>query len=348
MSTQTWMSGGSGSGVYDPVTTGGDAVQFSENEGWFTKGKGRTYKFGTYKESGVKSICTEIRNRSRPRCLFVSFVATVLIILALLIIVIVSSRNTAPKLPVQAEYEKWEMRTTGLNFVPAGYQNTVLIKYSQDDGQEASFYNYTKSLNDTLNVNHAPSHIYDGSHAVCNESYNPGNVVCEQPISLFGTACKDAHKFGYPAGQPCVMLYLNLPVNYTVRGLLPRDGESYIQMEKAVGDARFNANRVGVSCEPATAEDAARVDMKKRSGTGAAPIEYHPDQGFPIYFFRPRTVKEFIPPAVMVQFTTIHTRLSDARPVQFKCTAWGKAIDTQGNVINEDGVFTSSFAFLMH
>lgn len=115
MSAQTtWMSGGSGSGVYDPVTTTDNVnVQFSDqDENWQGfKGRGRTYNFGTYRKSGVKAVCDEIRNRTRPKCLLVTFIATVVLIVLLLIIVIASSRNSQSVMG--PDYEKWVNKSTG-------------------------------------------------------------------------------------------------------------------------------------------------------------------------------------------------------------------------------------------
>lgn len=117
MSAQTtWVTGGTGSGVYDPVTTSDNVnVQFSDqDESWHKfKGRGHTYRssFGTCRKSGVKAVCDEIRNRSRPKCLLVTFVATVTLIILLLIVVIASSRHSESF--GSTDYEKWVDKSTG-------------------------------------------------------------------------------------------------------------------------------------------------------------------------------------------------------------------------------------------
>lgn len=114
MSDTTWMSGGSGSGVYDPVTTTDNCnVQFNDHDETSLRfnGNSRVYNFGTYRKSGVKAVCDEIRNRSRPKCLLVTFITTVILVLLLLVIVIASSRDSPS---IQGpNYDLWENKSAG-------------------------------------------------------------------------------------------------------------------------------------------------------------------------------------------------------------------------------------------
>ncbi|XP_076445383.1 sodium/potassium-transporting ATPase subunit beta-like [Babylonia areolata] len=335
----TWMSGGSGSGVYDPVTTADNVVQYTDqDEGWL-RFKGRKYNFGTYRNTGLKGLCDNVRNRTRPKCLFIGFIATVLLLLLIAIIVIASHRDSNPS----PSFKKWVNTTTGLNFRPVGQQGTVFLPFSVQEGKNDSYLDYIKQLDAALEP-YKTVHIHNGPNVVCNSTYKPVDKVCQQPLTVFGTNCVPTHKYGYSAGQPCILLTLNLPANYSVRALRPNDGQIYVKAEKILGE-RFSPEAVGISCEPATPED--KQYIGNTSALGDA-IDYNPGTGFPLYFFRPRTVDSFLPPAVMVQFRTIRDSLLHPHMVRLQCTAWGKAMDPQGNVVNDNGVFTTTFIFRIH
>lgn len=334
----TWMSGGSGSGVYDPVTTGDSVrVHYSDqDEGWL-RFKGRKYNFGTYRNSGLKGLCDEIRNRTRPKCLFVGFVFAALLLLLIIIIVIASSRDNVPNL----SFEKWTDETPGLNFRPVGHLGTVFLPFSPQRGKEDTYLNYTDQLDAAMEP-YKTIHIHNGPNIVCNSSYSPADKVCQQPLTEFGTSCVPTHRYGYAAGQPCILLTFNVPRNYTARALAPKD-QLYVEAEKVLG-RRFSADHIGISCEPTTPKD--KQYIGNTSPLGEA-IDYNPKQGFPAYFFRPRTVDSFVAPAVMVQFRTIRDSVNKLHVVRLTCTAWGVVEDPQGKPIN-DGTFTTTFVFRIH
>ncbi|KAL8585799.1 hypothetical protein ACOMHN_037362 [Nucella lapillus] len=340
-SKATWMSGGSGSGVYDPVTTGDNVgVHYTDqDEGWL-RFKGRKYNFGTYRNSGLKGLCDEIRSRTRPKCLFVGFVCGGLVLLLIAIIVIASARDTVPS----PTFEKWTDKPTGLSFRPSGHLGTVFLPFSLQTGKEDTYLDYTNQL-DTAVEPYKTIHLHNGPNVQCNKTYQPADKVCQQPLTVFGTSCVRTHRYGYAAGQPCILLTFNLPQNYTARALAPKDGQVYVQAEAALKQRHFSTEHIGISCQPTTAEDQKHVG--NLSALGEA-IDYNPKEGFPLYFFRPRTAGRFIPPAVMVQFRTIRDSLQEPhRVVGITCTAWGMVEDTQGKRVN-DGMLTSSLVFRIH
>ena len=117
MSSPTWMSGGSGSGVYDPVTTSdgfpqnGGEVRFSnEDQLWPSFKGGHKYSFGTYKKSGLKTFIDGVRNRSRPKCMLIVFAATVVLIMLVMIIALASNKGSPKAKP---DYNQWVQKTIG-------------------------------------------------------------------------------------------------------------------------------------------------------------------------------------------------------------------------------------------
>lgn len=333
------MSGGSGSGVYDPVTTT-DNVQFSEGGeryGQFRIKGGRTYSFGTYRKSGIKAVCDEIRNRSRPKCLLAVFVTTLVLILMLLAIAIAASHK-APE-PVSGYYEAWENKTTGLMFFPWGLDDdagrTVHIHFSVEKPEEI---NNIKKIMDNVTTAYQILRQQDSSIFVdCNASYAPPDKVCKLALSAFGNQCTSVYSYGYRHNTPCVLLMLRLPKDWTIRPYEPKDGPVYIKAENMLGD-RVSPEYVGISCEAASPEDAKNIHNSTLDGD---PIEYHPPKGFPSYVYRKRTVEQFLTPAVMVHFKTVR----DFRPTRINCKAWGQVVDSLGNNVNQEDFSTS---FVLH
>lgn len=318
--SQTWVSGGSGSGVYDPVTTT-DSVHFSDSDDrrlQFRVQGGRIYNFGTYRKSGIKAVCDEIRNRSRPRCLFIVFVATLILILMMLAIAIAASHNGPV---VSPEYEKWTNTTNGLMFMPPGADNTVHIHFSLKK-TEPDEINRITAVMEKVTSDYQLLKQQTDQFVDCNSTYAPADKVCKQGRASFGRTCTKVSHYGYIHGQPCVLLLLRLPNGMTVRPFRPMDGAVYTEAEKVLGD-RFSVDHIGVTCEPATSADKENVHDNSPNGS---PIEYSPPKGFPSYVYRDRSIDQFLTPAVMVQFKTIR----DFRPTGINCKAWGMAMDSQG------------------
>ncbi|KAK7492073.1 hypothetical protein BaRGS_00016737 [Batillaria attramentaria] len=344
------MSGGSGSGVYDPVTT--TDVQFGDADDRHCKFQvrgGRIYNFGTYKKSGIKAVCDEIRNRSRPKCLFIVFVTTLVLILMMLAIVIAAShkrdKGTDPAFEAWTNksngnpasvpiFETWSNRSNGLVFVPYGLDKSVHIHIKLEEE------NVINALTGTLEEVTKDYQILkqqSAQYVDCNSTYAPQDKVCKQPLSSFGKYCSREHRWGYTHGQPCVLLQLRLPQDVTVRSTRPKDGDLYVQAEKSLGN-RTSVSHVGVSCEPASPADAKNFYEKSHFGDT---IQYFPAEGFPTYVYRKRTTDEFLTPAVMVWFTS----LRDLKPTRINCKTWGVFENDKRERLSQDLYSTS---FVLH
>lgn len=348
MSSQTtWLAGGGDSGVYDPVTTtdgfpqtGGDVRFSAYDDSWpGINGKGRIYNYGTYRRSGLKALCDEIRNRSSPKCLIVAALTTVAFMLIVLIIAIAKSHHPTKiesHIPADSPWvsNPWVLRTTGLNFIPVGNHKTDLFKFSPYDN--ATYNDYVLQLTSAMN-DYSTAFFHNHTYVECNTTYQPDNETCHQPITQFGPRCTTSHHFGYFGGQPCMLLTFHLPKDYTMQALRPLDGEVYTRAEKVLGE-RFSIEHVGISCDPIP-EDSDKVNV---SG-----IVYRPATGFPEFFFQPRKMGSFVPPAVMVQFNSITGSLHDKRSVRFTCTAWGRMFNGENKLVSPSGMFNTTFAFLI-
>lgn len=334
-SPSTWLSGGSGSGVYDPVTTTdgfpqtGGEVRFDT---W--TGKGRVYSFGTYRKSGLTGVCDKIRNQSSPKCLVIMFLSTVALLLICLIIVIARSHVTT-QVSSDTNTNRWKLSKAGLHFLPIGIQNSDFFPFSPIDN--TTYKDYVKILKSATD-GYSTSLLRNHSHELCSKNHTPPNATCQQPVTDFGSSCTSALQFGYHGGQPCILLQFVLPNGYTMRGLQPKDGEPYV---KAAGvlDGRHDPSSVGVSCEPVPGDR----DKVKNIGD----IEYNPATGFPDYLLWSAATADSAPPAVMVQFRSILGSVRDNRQVRFTCTAWGMMINDRGESVSPTGMFNVTFAFLI-
>jgi hypothetical protein len=116
-----FVSNGSGSGVYDPVTTtegfpNGSEVRINDyDDPWYSGFKGgRTYSYGTYRKSGVKSLCEGLRNRTKPRCLLITVIGVVLLMLLVLIIIVAQSHHTSYTADPN-QRNTWSKTSIGMN-----------------------------------------------------------------------------------------------------------------------------------------------------------------------------------------------------------------------------------------
>lgn len=114
--------------------------------------------------------------------------------------------------------------------------------------------------------------------------------TCEVDLRSFGS-CSSEKSYGFDREQPCIFLKFKkikdwVPKNLNISALpkeMPEDLQDHIK--------NSNKQKVWLSCEGDTPVDVENI----------GPIQYHPERGYPAYFFPYTSQKDYLEPIVAIE-----------------------------------------------
>ncbi|XP_067675053.1 sodium/potassium-transporting ATPase subunit beta-like [Haliotis asinina] len=275
------------------------------------------------------------KKHSRRKYLVIAVAGAIILLIVLVIIAVAVKKKhqeqaavMCNRRPRPANLQKWQNKSAeGLQVFPYSEDMTALISFCVNNGHNIG--GYGEYLNN-LEVHTYDYHMMNqqgDDHVRCNDTYAPPDKVCVFDLTEVGH-CNHFNDFGYSSARPCVMLQLNLPRNATA---VPFANNTAVSQKLG---HRYSPNYIGVTCDGATEEDRKHI---AKDTLFSSPIQYFPANGFPVYWYRPRTKDKFLAPIVMVQFNTLHEHAY----VNITCTAWGKSFNN--GKPETSNLYTSSF-----
>lgn len=144
---------------------------------------------------------------------------------------------------------------------------------------------------------------------------------CEFKVSALGNRCTAENKFGYEAGQPCIVVKLNnifkwLPETYhsidDMPANMPKAAVEIIERDFTNADGNITQQNVWITCEGENPNDFESIGE----------IKYYPHPGMPTYYYPFTNVEGYRSPLVAVEFASIRKGVL----VNVECKAWAKNI----------------------
>lgn len=203
----------------------------------------------------------------------------------------------------------------GVGFRPMPDQDknveSTLIWYKRGQGNDGSFWsNQLKKMMDD----------YENPTGTSKNSHNcgPGNGATSEKwcnIVLTGeTTCNKENEFGYPKGEPCILIKLNKIYGWKPEPYEPKDNfpdEMPLNVRTLIESSEKDP-RVWFSCAGENPADKENLGL----------VEYFPSQGIPTYYFPYLKQSGYKAPFLFVRLASpLHGVL-----INVECKAWAKNI----------------------
>lgn len=261
----------------------------------------------------LKFLCWECKNTKRVK--FVMCSACVVFCLALILVIVSAVAH-------HHEQSNQKKQTKEYGLMAYGPDQNGMINFDHLDHKSYMAY---------FNRMEAALHDYDivkqeaqleTKYIKCTDNMTsiPEGKVCMLHPIHFGENCQHITMYGIIEERPCVLLVLKLEKDF-MPVLFNFTDTQNAEIHRILGD-RISNTSVGVSCDGKTDEDKKHIGRNKQEGE---PFDFHPREGFPLYYFLSKDTDGYINPAVMVQFNTLPTR----QTVTIKCTAWAENFNNE-------------------
>ncbi|ESO98925.1 hypothetical protein LOTGIDRAFT_213719 [Lottia gigantea] len=202
----------------------------------------------------------------------------------------------------------------GMGYKPKPDIDSTLIRYAKNEPDTYSV--FTTELNGFLDM-----YANQSSHVECNttELRPNADLPCKVDIAALTQNCSSANKFGFPDGEPCILLKLNKIFDWTPELYDPAALPD--SMPQDVKDIYSSENQIWISCEGENPGDSQNM------GTP----HFFPSQGFSLKFFPYMNQKGYLAPIVFVKFVGVQRNIG----LMIECKAWAKNI--QHNRLKKEG-----------
>lgn len=197
--------------------------------------------------------------------------------------------------------------------------------YRPEAGDNPEYDHWVKNLNDSV----AMYHDYDKSvtYEQCDPTADPPkvanktlNIVCDFKVSDLGHHCSAENRWGYDAGEPCVLLKLNKMIGWqpeVYKNLKEIEAADMPETLKAEIRSQKNADdtipaKVWVEC----------MGKHNPDNDEFKDITYHPAQGFDAKYFPYDNTHGYRAPLVAVRFHKPSVNIV----VSIECKAYAKNI----------------------
>ncbi|XP_050389779.1 sodium/potassium-transporting ATPase subunit beta [Patella vulgata] len=195
----------------------------------------------------------------------------------------------------------------GMGYKPKPNIDSTLIRYLHKEAE--SYKVFTTELDEYL-ATYSQQSTNNSNVVECNTTdLRPDETKpCRVDIEALTQNCSSSNGYGFPDGEPCVLLKLNkifnwIPEKYTD---LPED------MPEDVKADYFTKSQIWISCEGENPGDSENL------GT---PV-FYPTQGLGLQYFPFQNQKGYLAPVIFVKFVGIKKHLG----LMVECKAWAKNI----------------------
>lgn len=208
----------------------------------------------------------------------------------------------------------------GVGFRPMPDQDknveSTLIWYKRGAGNDGSF--WSNQLRDMWQTYEKAGTTGGSSIDTCTGASPAGEGrSCKVPLDKINRTCTKENDFGYPKGEPCILIKLNKIYDWKPK--------AYTQKEATEGQLDGKLPETVVNAIKATAEDHVWFSCEGENPAdkeNLGLVEYTPSQGIPAYFYPYLFQTGYQSPFIFVRLTNpVHGVL-----INVECKAWAKNI----------------------